>query len=1255
MKKYFITIVCISFIWLNKPLISSENYQVNFQKISVEDGLSQSSVNCILQDQSGFLWFGTQEGLNKYNGYNFLIYKHIYNNDSSVNHNKIYELYEDNNGYIWIGTKSGLSKYDPYKDVFKNYFPNNNNPLKNEILAIIKGNNNVLWIGTKNGLFNFYPDEEKFKQLSIDDHKDQVEINSLISYKQEYIIIGTSTGLYIWNENLSKFRKINTDEISVNALKSDNQGNVYIGTNKGLIKIDADILIKDNIILSKHLFLISDDEIRCLHLSNNSLWIGSVSKGLYIVDLISNEINIYTNIVGDQKSISSNRILSIYESQNKIIWIGTDGGGVNKFDELSNKFNTVYLAPNVIQSCNNYSILSICESNSGLVYIGTWGNGFGVYDQITSDISIYKNKTNNPGSLSDNNVFSIIEDREQNIWVGTYKGLNLFNPINKSFISYRHSNDKNSISDDKIRTIYEDFDGTIWVGTYNGGLNKFDKQNRTFESFIQEPGNEQSISNNLIFCIYEDSDSTLWIGTYNYLNKFDKLNKVFYKYSLNSGEGEKYEESIIFSILESNNENLWIGSDRGLFQFNRETGKFNQFTASESLRSSVIYGILNDSENNLWVSTNNGISKIYPETKKIHNYDITDGLQGNEFNVGAYYKNANGKMYFGGIYGYNSFIPEDITDNSYEPQIVITDIKIFNESLNSGDRPGLNNQITYTDSIELFYNDDVITFEFAALHYSNPEKNQYAYKLEGLDPKWNYVGNKRYATYTNLKPGNYLFKVKASNNDGVWCKCNKALYIRINPPFWTTWWFYTLEAFALALVIFVYIRLRIRRLRIDTRILEENVFKRTIQINRQKEKLEDFLEENILQKKELEKALFINEKQKNELKKANEEIKNNYELKEIFLANMSHEIRTPLNIIVGFTNLLRTAKLNSKQNSYLENIITSSNNLLVLINDILDFSKIEAGKLSLEKIEFNFKETINNIVNLVLVNTNEKYLDFFQVADTKIPEYLFGDPVRLHQILTNLIDNAIKFTNPGGIIKLDIDIKESTSEYVELIFKVSDTGIGMTGEQIKNIFESFTQARSDTTRKYGGTGLGLAIVKRLVELQEGSIQVESEINKGSSFIFNLKYNYVQKSKPKEEQIDSLQKSTLIKSMTILLVEDNIVNKTLAVDTINMYNENITIDHAENGQIAIDKVKENEYDLVIMDVQMPVLDGYKATEYIRKLSAPLNKIPILGMSAHAFNHEKEKCISIGMNDFITKPFEPKILFEKINELTGIQKK
>jgi len=516
---------------------------------------------------------------------------------------------------------------------------------------------------------------------------------------------------------------------------------------------------------------------------------------------------------------------------------------------------------------------------------------------------------------------------------------------------------------------------------------------------------------------------------------------------------------------------------------------------------------------------------------------------------------------------------------------------------------------------------------------------RYRYILIGLDDTWHPETKNNEATYTNLPHGEYTFMVKACNHDGIWTDEPISFPFTITSPYYLKWWFILLAMLVIAMLIYGYVFLNTLRLKRLHTMLTQKVTERTRLLNQQKN--------------ELVAALKLNKEQNEKLELAYEKVKESSRLKEIFLANTSHEIRTPLNVIIGFTNLLFKSKLDRQQINYLNNIRVSGNNLLVVLNDILDFSKIEANKLVLEKTDFSIEEVIKNCYTASAVKAKEKKLEFTYKISPDIPDFVNGDPVRLSQIITNLLRNAIKFTNELGKVTIAADVLDQKNETTYLLFRISDTGIGISKEHQQIIFESFTQEKNDMTRKYGGTGLGLSIVKQLIDMHNGEISLYSEKGKGSTFSFTIGYKNSDIKKVISDKL--FEKEMLAKAKfacKILLVEDNVLNVNLAVDTITSFNNNISIDVAENGKIGVEMAESNDYDLIIMDIQMPVMDGYEATAYIRnQLAEPKCNIPILGMTAHAMKEEKDKCFELGMNDYLTKPFVPEELFSKITNLVS----
>jgi signal transduction histidine kinase/CheY-like chemotaxis protein len=656
--------------------------------------------------------------------------------------------------------------------------------------------------------------------------------------------------------------------------------------------------------------------------------------------------------------------------------------------------------------------------------------------------------------------------------------------------------------------------------------------------------------------------------------------------------------------------NLWIGTNGGgLNRYNKSTNNFTHFTTENGLPNNAVYTILCDNSGMLWLGTNHGLCRFNPEDYSCKNFTMKDGLQSYEFNTNAALQLKDGRLLFGGVDGYNVIDPTKL-DNSKSPPptVVISSIKVFDREVPPGN-----------GHLKLKYSENSLAFEFAALSFYLNQDNRYAYKMEGVDPDWIYSNDRKFVTYSYLEPGKYIFKVKACNSDGVWNEEGTQIIITITPPWWKTWWFRTgFALFAISTALW-FIRRNTASLRKHKLILEKTVEQRTADLRTQKE----IAEQQRTRAEQSEKA------------------------KHLFLANMSHEIRTPMNAIKGMTDILIRRNPKDDQKEYLEGIKQSSDSLLVIINDILDISKIESGKIELEQASFSVNELINNVHTIMQFKAEEKGLEL----DKDIPNEelnVQGDVTRLRQILINLIGNAIKFTEKGTVTT---SIKsEQDGNKLNLHFTVSDTGIGIDENRMGKIFESFEQAYSDTTRKFGGTGLGLSISKKLVELHNGKIWVESEKGKGSQFHFIIPYA-VADAKTEIMPADDAQTNIAdaLKGIKILLVEDNEFNVVVAKEELEDAIENVVVEVAENGLIAVEKLKSSTFDIILMDVQMPVMNGFEATQAIRNLDSEKNNTPIIAMTANVLKEEVDLCYKSGMNDFIGKPFDTKELLQKIHGL------
>jgi PAS domain S-box-containing protein len=843
------TVLIFSIVLILPTNAYAEDSNPQFDKFTVDDGLSQSCVFVILQDSQGFMWFGTQDGLNKYDGYNLTVYKYNELDSSSLSDNFIESIYEDKSGAIWIGTESGgLNKFERKTEQFTHYRHNPENPNSlgnNTVLSIYEDKFGTLWVGTADGGLNqFNRETEQFTRYTHNpDDPNSLSSNTVLSiYEDRFGTLWFGTdggGLNKFNRETEQFtyythipddpKSLSND--TVLSIYEDQSGRLWIGTNGGglnkfdrnnghfihyLHEPDNPNSLSDNTVSS-----IVEDRFGNLWLATSSWYDNSYGTALNKFVPATEQFTHYTHDPANPNSLSDNIVPSILIDNSENLWIGTGFGGINKLDTKNNKFTHYKQDIANPHSLIDNHISSIYEAQNGTLWIGTYNKGLDKIDRRTEQFTHYTYEPNNENSLSSNNIWSIYEDHSGVLWIGTLSGgLNQFDLETGKFIHYKYDpNNSNSLSDDTVWSIYEDKSGTLWIGTFHGGLNKFDRETGKFTHYTHNPDNPKSLSDNSVFSIYEDESGMLWIGTINGgLNKFNRETGEFTHYTHDSNNLNSLSYDRVLSMYEYPAGTLWIGTyGGGLDKFDISTETFTHYTENDGLPNNSVVGILADDEGNLWLSTGKGLSKFNPKTETFRNYDVSDGLQGNEFDgVKAYFKSKTGEMFFGGLNGFNAFYPEQVKDNPHIPPIVITDFKIFDKSVKLG------TAISETQELKLSYKDNFFGFEFAALDYTNPQKNQYAYKLEGFDKDWIYSGSRRYATYTNLDGGTYIFRAKGSNNDGVWNEEGTSIKIIITPPPWKTWWAYTLYLIALVSAIYGYVQWKTRAQAKENALLREN-------------------------------------------------------------------------------------------------------------------------------------------------------------------------------------------------------------------------------------------------------------------------------------------------------------------------------------------------------------------------------------------------------------------------------------------------
>jgi ligand-binding sensor domain-containing protein/two-component sensor histidine kinase len=822
--------------------LSLANNDMRFRRLSIEHGLSQTTVETIIQDQSGFMWFGTEDGLNRYDGYQFKIFKHDPDDSTSISNNNVWCLYEDHDGYLWAGTFSGgLNRFDPETETFKRFLhnPGDSSGLSsNNIRTISEDHQGYLWIGTRNGGINSYNLKSQQFERRIND-PDVINILNDANIRFIYpdsiynLWIATNKGLYIYNLASKEFTQFKYGKNIANRLSSQNirhvfedrDGMFWISTFDGLNSFDPRTKkITQYIPDTKNPKSISSGNIRQVYEDTKGrMWILGHLHGIMIMNRSNDSFNTQTHDELNPNSLSSNSLREVCEDRSGLIWIGALGGGLNIFDPGTDRFRQYRSKPDDINSLSHSIIWSITESSNGDIWFATHSGGLSQYDKKSKKYTHYKFNAADPYSISSNNLRSVMEDRNGNIWVGTQNaGINRFDQNDKKFYRYKHeAQDLASLSSNNVRDIYEDHYGNLWICTWAGGLDLYDSKSNTFTHFVNQPDNPNSLSGNNVISIYQDSDENYWVATTNGLNKLSfssstKLREVsnlsgpdFTRYLYSSANPNSLSNNYVLSIHESENGDLWFGTMLGLNRLekkHRDQQVFKRYLIKDGLPNDIIYGILEDSEGHIWCSTNKGLSHFNLQNKTFKNYDMRDGLHGNEFNTGAYLKTKTGSMIFGGVDGATEFFPDSLYDSRYSAPIVLTGFYIFDQAAD------LNKSINQVEQITLSYQDNYFSFDFASLDFSKPERNRYAYMLEGLDRDWINSGTRRFAGYTKVDAGEYIFKVKGTNGDGVWNEDGASIRILITPPFWETWWFIALVIIGTISAITLLVTYRVRQL-----------------------------------------------------------------------------------------------------------------------------------------------------------------------------------------------------------------------------------------------------------------------------------------------------------------------------------------------------------------------------------------------------------------------------------------------------------
>ncbi|HSO86397.1 MAG TPA: two-component regulator propeller domain-containing protein [Draconibacterium sp.] len=1234
------------FFFLGLTVLSykSNSQEVNFKHVNINDGLSQNAIFAIIKDSRGFMWFGTKDGLNKYDGYNFVVYQHNPFDTTTLSSNYITSLFEDSRGLIWIGTyNGGLNVFDRAKEIFRRIdFGKEGLLLGNnfEIKAIDEDPHGNIWVATNgDGIFRVNVNLTYFEfttkrfihEIGDQNTLSSNQVFSIHCDNNNRLWLGTFNGLTQFDLKSGKFTNYvfktknkaapeNPSQDAVSAIHEDKNGTLWLGMTGGLVSFSPS---KGNYSYFPHRFdvfrygwgnIVGIDEDR-----EGNLWLATAAE-LMKFDVKKEKYTSFTHDPFNDQTISFNSISSVYIDNTAILWVGTTGMGIDIYNPYASRFPVFEIKPGQSSRTTSFSVRSILEDDEGDVWVGT--EVLYKWERKTGKVQSFEKSSNEPYSFGNMDVFSMIQTADGYIWAATTGGLFRYHPKTNNVRLYKFDPEQtDGIPQKEVYMVYEDREGKIWIATEKYLCKLIDAETGKFHSVqyhLGPPYYEQVRP-----VIFQDEEMRMWLGTKYGLFRFNTENETFKLYDNDPAQPTSLINNLVKSICADPvfpDRFLWIGTAGGLNRFDTETETFFYYTEENGLPNNVVYAILPDDQKNLWLSTNRGLSRFNPQTGVFRNFDVTDGLQSNEFNTGAYYKSKNGELFFGGIKGLNYFYPAKIKDNPNVPPVVLTKIKLSEKSLSHKTDPELlEKSVEETRQIVVSHKEDIITFEFAALEYSSPEKNQYAYQLENFNNKWIYTDGTRSATYTHLPAGEYIFRVKASNNDGVWNEEGLAVTLVVKPPWTNTWFAYVLFGLVLIILIYLIRRYEMNRIRLSNQLKIEKISTETL--------------------KQLD------------------------QLKSQFFANISHEFRTPLTLILGQIESVMSSLADLKQKAKLQVANRNARRLLTLINQLLDLSKLESGNMELNATQQNLVSFLKSLFySFESLATTKNITLKFESESEFIP--VVFDLDKMEKVFYNLVANAFKFTNENG--EINVSIKTIDSLFVEIC--VEDNGVGMPTEHLSNVFDRFYQVDNTTTRNFEGSGIGLALVKELVELHNGAVSVISKVGEGSVFCVRLpmgEQNQESKiteipviSRPYSNDVYREQEIIVADEPVatneniqgdsreiVLVVEDNIDVRSYIREQLEEFYQ---VMEAENGEDGILVARDTVPDLIVTDLMMPKVNGFQFCKEVRK-DERTSHIPIVMLTAKAEFDDKIEGLEIGVDDYITKPFSAKELIVRVSNL------
>ncbi|MET1254888.1 two-component regulator propeller domain-containing protein [Aliikangiella maris] len=1217
------------FIGLALPALANRN-SISFLHIGTEQGLPQSTVNTIFQDSQGFIWIGTYDGLTRFDGYRFVNFKNNPQDPTSLSNNIVVSIIEDKQGFLWIGTdQNGVNRFNPDTGEFvrfvasENDFDSLSHP---QVRVIHQDKKGRIWIGTTHGLNLYLPEKQAFAHFYHNPLDNQSlphgAIVDIVDDGDGHLWVASTEALAHFDVEQQVFTTYNRSNSpkQINDLYLDTDNSLWIGTRlDGLYHLSPDQMKFEH---HQHIKgkpgSLNDNDIRTiLRMRNGDLWVGTEEGGINIRRKGSNQFIHIERNSADSHSLTINAIWSLYQDNSGLIWVGTAGGGISTTISFANRMSRLTHSPHEKNSLSHEFVWDIEEDKQGMIWLST-PLGLNRYDPNTNQFEHFLAFEASNQRPFGNQIYSFTIDDQGMIWLGNTQGqLGVFSPETKELtVIQRYNYPRDYVSYNRVRMIEKDHFGNIWVGTDDGLLRVDQKSRKIVQDYRFVAQGE--LGDASIRVMLQDDDGMIWFGTWGKgLQRYDPEFGSLTSFENIPGDETSISDNTIRSLYKDPQGNLWIGTFNGLNvltaeQIQKETFYFKSYLEKDGLPNSAILGISYDATGKLWLSSNRGLSEFDPEKIKFKNYTIEDGLTANEFSGNAVIRTTTGEIYFGSVNGVTIVNPVSRVQTNFQPNVKITDISVQGKSI-------LTKGVLYQNQmLELEYDANDLMFEFASLDFRHPKRNRFKYRLKPYNDDWINSDGLNQAVFTNLDPSQYTFELQATNSDGIWVNKSTLVNFIIKPPMWKTWWAY-----------FIYFAILISLI-----------------------------------------AFYLNshEKKLQEQKAINEHLRKVDQLKDEFLANTSHELRTPLNGIIGIAESLKEGVAglqNQKTLNHLQMIIDGGKRLAQLINDILDFKKLSHHNLVLQRKAVDLYSIANVVVSLLYPLAEEKNLKLINRLPNQLP-LIYADENRIQQILHNLIGNAIKYTHHG-----EIEISATVQgNFVEVC--VSDTGIGIDESQMEIIFKPFEQASLPEIISNRGTGLGLSVSHQLIEEHGGNLWVESEVNKGSKFYFDVPIwlentHEIENSKstvaqPNTQLINSPNTNNANNNSTaitrtdgvyspqgkgkVLIADDDLINLQVLSDLLQM--NGYSVECAEDGLKAVQLAQQKKFDMAVIDIMMPGLSGYEVCKKLRKKYSPI-ELPILLLSARYQPRDISAGFEAGANDYVAKPIEREVLLSRLHTM------